>query len=177
MDRISLTPPELYGNIGYTNSIVERIPISIHLNGGDAGGGGGLKTAHQTGDGYRASLGDVINIDRVTDVFLDSFISYGTTAMASGTETYVLGVKEFDIKTVSNDTSLKNKILIPNTAPNPSAPVTTLHRASKFNYVGTITPKKLKELTITLTDGGSTQLGSAGTAKVWINFILIPREK
>ena len=175
MDRISLTPPELYGNIGYTNSIVERIPISIHLNGGDAGGGGGLKTTDQTGDGYRASLGDVINIDRVTDVFLDSFISYGTTAMASGKETYVLGVKEFDIKTVSNDTSLKNKILIPNTVANLTT--ITLHRASKFNYVGTITPKKLKELTITLTDGASTQLGSAGTAKVWINFILIPREK
>ena len=180
MDRISLTPPELYGNIGYTNSIVERIPISIHLNGGTDGG---LKTADQTGDGYRASLGDVINIDRVTDVFLDSFISYGTTEMASGKETYILGIKEFDIKTVSNDASLKNKILIPNTAPdpdesnNPSTAATTLHRASKFNYVGTITPKKLKELTITLTDGGSTQLGSAATAKVWINFILIPREK
>ena len=111
MDRISLTPPELYGNIGYTNSIVERIPISIHLNGGDADGGGGLKTTYQTGDGYRASLGDVINIDRVTDVFLDSFISYGTTAMASGKETYVLGVKEFDIKTVSNDASLGVKLM------------------------------------------------------------------
>ena len=179
MDRISLTPPELYGNIGYTNRIVKRIPISIHLNGGTDGG---LKTADQTGDGYRASLGDVINIDRVTDVFLDSFISYGTTKMdGSGKETYILGIKEFDIKTVSNNALLKNKILIPNTAPDPggdpTTAATTLHRASKFNYVGTITPKKLKELTITLTDGASTQLGSAGTAKVWINFILIPREK
>ena len=31
MDRISLTPPELYGNIGYTNSIVERIPIGLDV--------------------------------------------------------------------------------------------------------------------------------------------------
>ena len=61
MDRISLTPPDLYGNIGYTNSIVERIPLSIHLNGAS---GGGLPLADQSGGGYRVDLGDVINIDR-----------------------------------------------------------------------------------------------------------------
>ena len=73
MDRISLTPPELYGNIGYTNSIVERIPISIYLT-GDTTTNGGLLIPNQSGSGYRADLGDVVNIDRVTDVFLDSFL-------------------------------------------------------------------------------------------------------
>lgn len=176
MDRISLTPPELYGNIGYTNSIVERIPLSIHLNGGS---GGGLPLADQSGGGYRVDLGDVINIDRVTDVFLDSFISYGTSpSSTAGAETYILGVKEFDIKTISNNSLLKNKILIPNTLA-ANTTITTLHRASKFNYVGTITPKKLKELTITLTDSGTTPspIGSDSADQVWINFILIPREK
>lgn len=177
MDRISLTPPELYGNIGYTNSIVERIPLSIHLN---AGSGGGLLLADQSGGGYRVDLGDVINIDRVTDVFLDSFISYGTsTSSTAGSETYILGVKEFDIKTISNNSLLKNKILIPNTVTTATdPPTTTLHRASKFNYVGTITPKKLKELTITLTSGTtSSAIGTDNSDQVWINFILIPREK
>ena len=50
MDRISLTPPELYGNIGYTNSIVERIPISIYLT-GDTTTNGGLLIPNQSGSG------------------------------------------------------------------------------------------------------------------------------
>ena len=194
MDRISLTPPELYGNIGYTNSIVERIPISIYLT-GDTTTNGGLLIPNQSGSGYRADLGDVVNIDRVTDVFLDSFISYKTRPMKSwtdasnnshtGTGIYILGIKEFDIKTVSNNALLKNKVLIPNTAPTPTGDnmndikTTTLHRASKFNYIGTITPKKLKELTITLTDNSDPPrtIGNNIASKVWINFILIPREK
>ena len=194
MDRISLTPPELYGNIGYTNSIVERIPISIYLT-GDTTTNGGLLIPNQSGSGYRADLGDVVNIDRVTDVFLDSFISYKTRPMKSwtdasnnshtGTGIYILGIKEFDIKTVSNNALLKNKVLIPNTAPTPTGDnmndikTTTLHRASKFNYIGTITPKKLKELTITLTDNSDPprMIGNNIASKVWINFILIPREK
>ena len=200
MDRISLTPPELYGNIGYTNSIVERIPISIYLT-GDTTTNGGLLIPNQSGSGYRADLGDVVNIDRVTDVFLDSFISYKTRPMKSwtdasnnshtGTGIYILGIKEFDIKTVSNNALLKNKVLIPNTAPTPTGDnmndikTTTLHRASKFNYIGTITPKKINELTITLTSEDEKTL-SAGTgdgengdaeSKVWINFILIPRKE
>ena len=134
-------------------------------------------------NGYKVDLGDVVNIDRITDVFLDSFISYKTRAMGAGSETYILGVKEFDIKTLSNSSPLKNKILIPNTSE--GSDKSTLHRASKFNYIGTITPKKLKELTITLTSEDEKTL-SAGTgdgengdaeSKVWINFILIPRKE
>ena len=172
MDRISLVPPELYGNIGYTNSIIERIPLSIELTTND-----GLELNDQSGDGYKIDLGDVINIDRVTDLFLDSFISYKTRAMGAGSETYILGVKEFDIKTLSNSSPLKNKILIPNTSE--GSDKSTLHRASKFNYIGTITPKKLKELTITLTDNSDPPrtIGNNIASKVWINFILIPREK
>ena len=166
MDKISLTPPELYGNIGYNNTINERIPISIYLD------DSALESANT---GYKANLGDTVNIDRVTDIFLDSFISFDTVPEAVNQAIYILEIKEFDLKTISNNSKYINKIIIPNKAANDA---TTVHRASKFNYIGTITPTKLKELTIILTlEDGSTHLKTSAGSSVWINLILVPREE
>ena len=168
MDKISLTPPELYGNIGYNNTINERIPISIYLD------HSALESANT---GYKANLGDTVNIDRVTDIFLDSFISFDTVTEAVNQAIYILEIKEFDLKTISNNSKYINKIIIPNKAVDNA---TTVHRASKFNYIGTITPTKLKELTIILTlEDGSTGLkrGNSTGSSVWINLILVPREE
>ena len=171
MDKISLTPPELYGNIGYNNTINERIPISIYLD------HSALSSANT---GYIANLGDTVNIDRVTDIFLDSFISFDTVPEAVNKAIYILEIKEFDLKTISNNSKYINKIIIPNKAPATVGGETTVHRASKFNYIGTITPTKLKELTIILTlEDGSTGLkrGNSTGSSVWINLILVPREE
>ena len=166
MDKISLTPPELYGNIGYNNTINERIPISIYLD------HSALESANT---GYKANLGDTVNIDRVTDIFLDSFISFDTVTEAVNQAIYILEIKEFDLKTISNNSKYINKIIIPNKAVDNA---TTVHRASKFNYIGTITPTKLKELTIILTlEDGAAHLKTSEGSSVWINLILVPREE
>ena len=166
MDKISLTPPELYGNIGYNNTINERIPISIYLD------HSALESANT---GYKANLGDTVNIDRVTDIFLDSFISFDTVPEAVNQAIYILEIKEFDLKTISNNSKYINKIIIPNKAVDNA---TTVHRASKFNYIGTITPTKLKELTIILTlEDGAAHLKTSEGSSVWINLILVPREE
>tara|TARA_B100001094_G_scaffold325025_1_gene378654 strand:- start:4085 stop:4648 length:564 start_codon:yes stop_codon:yes gene_type:complete len=186
MDKISLTPPELYGNIGYSNSIIERVPIVIYL---DNNTSGGLLSDHQSGGGFKVDLGDTINIDRITDILLDSFLSLNGIQYKVGiSERFILGIKEFDLKTISNNQKVVGKIIIPNG--NSGGGKLILHKASKFNYIGTITPTKLKELTITLTteNGKSIAIDESQDeidwdtetdttkVKVWINLILVPRK-
>ena len=67
MDRISLVPPELYGNIGYTNSIIERIPLSIELTTND-----GLELNDQSGDG--STENDSLELSASGKVLLNEYV-------------------------------------------------------------------------------------------------------
>ena len=158
--------PQLYENTRYNFERNARKTITIYT----AGGG----TVTQT-----YNLHEPITIDTLSDVYIDSFISNNGTDTSANTAVFLLGVDEFNIRSVAGATSktdaskYHNKIIIPNTAGSADAAKTIAHRATKFNYVGTINPCTLHKLTISLTKNN---LASLDSGAYWITFVIVSKE-
>ena len=130
---------DMYQNSGYISDRDEKQLITINLD-------SSVKSKIY-------NLQEPISIDRLSDIYLDSFISNNITRSDADHNIIILGVKEFNIKSVSNDAKYNNKIIIPNTnSATASVNTTIAHRATKFNFVANINPIKLRSLEISLTD-------------------------
>ena len=240
--------PNVYENTRYNFERNTRKSIIIYTPGG---------TKQDT-----YTLKEPLTIDTLSDVYIDSFISNAGTNTGTGSEVFILGVDEFNIRSVAgifyksatatasastnkltsnghpfvdgdrikislianavipgglsegtqyfirdknaNDFKLSetsggsainittdgsgtmrvlgtepsgkynNKIIIPNTAgSSASAAATIAHRATKFNYVGTINPCTLHKLTISLTNN---DLNAIGSGDYWITFVIVSKE-
>ena len=122
------------------------------------------------------SLVEPITIDRLSDIYIDSFISNNITQSDADHNIIILGVKEFNIKSVSNDAKYNNKIIIPNTNGAAASVNTTIaHRATKFNFVANINPIKLRSLEISLTDDAAVP-AAWGSGEFWVTFMIVPRK-
>jgi len=122
------------------------------------------------------NLVEPITIDKLSDIYLDSFISNNITQSDADHNIIILGIKEFNIKSVSNDAKYNNKIIIPNTnGAAASVNNTVAHRATKFNFVANINPTKLRSLEISLTDDASTP-AAWGSGEFWVTFMIVPRK-
>jgi hypothetical protein len=152
----------LYQNPGYHTERVKKHTITIHIS--------SLASAQSS----NYPLIEPLRIDELSDVYLDSFISNQADATADGEEIFVLGIKEFNIQSVSNSQVYNNKLIIPNTT-GASAVITVAHRATKFNYIGSLNPTTLSSLEISLTKAdGITAL--AGGGDIWITFMIVARD-
>ena len=156
--------PKFYENTRYNFERNARKTITIYSKGGK------VEQAY--------NLHEPLTIDTLSDVYIDSFISNnGTTTQNS--EVFLLGVDEFNIRSVAgavdkDDASkYNNKIIIPNTAGATVANTTVAHRATKFNYVGTINPCTLTKLTVSLTKNSSAALDAG---HYWITFVIVSKE-
>ena len=150
-------PPQLYENTRYNFDRNERKTVTIYTT-----------TAVGT-----MQLHEPLRIDKHSDVYIDSFISNNGTTTASGDEVFLLGVEEFNIKHISNEAKYNNKVIIPNINTRKNVDTTITHRATKFNYVGTINPCTLTKLTISLT---ANNLGVLETGHYWITFVIVARD-
>ena len=155
--------PNLYENSGYQFERNDRKTITIFT-----GGGSGT-------DNKSYTLHEPLTIDRHSDVYIDSFISNSGTLTAANKEVFIMGVDEFNIKHISNDSRYNNKIVIPNTTAADNAATTTAHRATKFNYVGTINPCTLTKLTISLTNNADPPT-VVDAGNYWITFVIVARD-
>mgnify|MGYP001472697375 CR=1 FL=1 len=152
----------MYQNSGYISDRDEKQLITIKLD------------SSVTSKNY--PLVEPITIDRLSDIYLDSFISNNITASDSTHNIIILGVKEFNIKSVSSEQNYNNKIIIPNTNGTTASNSTTIaHRATKFNFVANINPVKLTSLEISLTDNAGTP-AAWGSGEFWVTFMIVPRK-
>jgi len=120
-------------------------------------------------------LVEPLRIDKLSDVFIDSFISNNLLNTGSAAEVFVLGIKEFNIQSVSNKPIYNNKLIIPNTSGVAAVTNTIAHRATKFNYIGSINPTTLSSLEISLTKSdGSTTIDGSGD--IWVTFMIVARD-
>jgi len=150
---------QLYENSGYRDTRTRKHNVSLHIE--------GAKTVSTT-----LQLQEFLRIDSLSDVYLDSFITNLAPISAANDEVFLLEVDEFNVTCASNKAKYKNKIIIPNTNTNGAdAKYTIAHRATKFNYMGTINPCVLSSLTVKLTDNAGGQLD--GNISVWINFVIV----
>ena len=96
---------------------------------------------------FKEDLIEPLIVDRLSDVFLDSFTTFNCKAnTSSDTSAFILDVEEFNIHSNSNNSKLAfNKCVIPNLAT--TATQTTIHKGKKLNYVCSINPCRLRTLT------------------------------
>jgi len=153
----------LYQNPGYHTERVKNKTITIHIS-----------DVSKTNANY--PLMEPLRVDKLSDVYIDSFISNDTINTAAASAIFVLGIKEFNIQSVSNNTAYHNKLIIPNTTGGTAAATTTVaHRATKFNYIGTVNPLTLSSLEISLTLANGTGPLS-GNGDIWITFMIVARD-
>jgi len=108
---------------------------------------------------FRAKFEDTIKIEKLTDVYLRSFSIIGVV-VNSTTGYFCLNIEEFNIRTLSNNTNMKNRIIIKNTLT--SAGNMSVDYPSMSNYVTTINPINLLNLNVTLTNENNESADDTG---------------
>ena len=140
-------------------------------------------------------LQEPLRVDKLSDIYIDSFVSNGgylgsidSTTPKDKSPIYVLGIKEFNIQSVSNINKYHNKLIIPNTGTHAvntgDAGVPHAHRSTKFNYIGTVNPSTLSSLEISLSNlSEGSIIGTfendppdPATLQFWITFIIVARD-
>ena len=127
-------------------------------------------------------------IDKHSDIFIDSFITFHTHSTegeetgyktSSSNAVFIMGIKDLNMQGVSNgsDSTYYNKIVIPNTygtQDNDNDKV-TVHKSNKFNFVSSINPTTLSSLTISLTNNNKDEIGVTGS-KAWLVLYVVARD-
>lgn len=125
-------------------------------------------------------------IDTLSDIYIDSLITNGNIGVDSDESIYIMGVEEFNIKSVgggtttSNAMKYHNKIIIPNTHGAAGSNKTITHRANKFNFVSSVNPMNINQLTLSLTNKEGENIAGAAaeetTPAAWVTFLIVSRD-
>lgn len=131
-------------------------------------------------------LHETFKIDKLSDVYLDNFTTmYGTTTGPIFTHAnpeniaYVLKIDQFKIDSNSNKSELYNSIVIPNEYATTTTKDTSrkTHKGKKLNYICSINPCNITELTGTITDINGTNIFNNTDDSFISEFIFIARDK
>jgi len=128
---------------------------------------------NNTSTTINTTLLEPLIIDKLSDVYLESVMTYGCASKnIQGSMAFLLSIDQFNINTniasnssdvagsLGNDSSNLvnphsfNKILIPNEYGDnpPVAASSQIHKAKKLNYVCSINPTKISKITGTITN-------------------------
>ena len=145
----------LYQNTGKRFERVERKSLIIYHD-----------TSLDSETTFNLSLHEPLKIDKLSDVFLDSFTTWDCLPSDGSTGAnmaFLLGIDEFNINSNSaGNSSVFNKVMIPNSAT--EADKTVTHKNKKFNYICSINPTTISSVngSVTLIDGSSIAFASTG---------------
>ena len=124
---------------------------------------------------FSVTLHEPFKIDKLSDIYLDTFATKdcdantGTDAMA-----FLLGINEFNINSNSGGNEKAfNKIMIPNSA-GTSSGIST-HKDKKFNYVCSINPTTLSQISGTISDLSGANIFDT-TGRFIAEFIIVARD-
>jgi hypothetical protein len=133
-----------------------------------------LSIATPTTTKFKEDLIEPLIVDRLSDVFLDSFTTFNCKAnTTSNTSAFILDVEEFNIHSNSNNSKLAfNKCVIPNLAT--AATGTTIHKGKKLNYICSINPCRLRTLTLDATVLDGTTILSSDGGRYIAEFVIKP---
>ena len=150
-----------------------------------------INTTEFTGNAsnvWSTKLFEPLIIDKLSDVFLESFITYNCSGSnSSSTCAFVLSINEFNINTNTsshingsgnlNNPHCFNNILIPNELSETGDNKTCIHKAKKLNYMCSINPTRLSTLSGTITNimGGSIW-NSSSDRRLIIELVIVARD-
>ena len=90
---------------------------------------------------------------------------------------FLLGIDQFNIKTNTNDALLWDKIVIPNESTSLTNVGTYVHKSKKMNYICSINPTTLENITGSIMNHESTRILEDTTNGRFIaEFVIISRE-
>ena len=166
----------LYQNPGYQFERREKRTIVLDVVDDDLTMGTTPLTV--AGNEFNVKLHEPLRIDRLSDVYLDSFITFDSDVNNSSKETsaFVLSINEFNIQSNSNSSNIFNKIIIFNNTT--SLDTAILHKSKKFNYICSINPSTLTQLSgnITFLDGTTRAFTTTGDARFIAEFMIVARD-
>ena len=117
---------------------------------------------------FNLELSEPLIIDKLSDIYLDSFISNKqivNTIITTRNMAFILNIDQFNIQSVvatnlygsdlnNKSFNMSSSIIIPNEA---SGTTTTIHKGKKMNYICTINPTKLSNISGSISDNGVTE--------------------
>lgn len=174
---IKLLPPEFrnnngteikdftFQNTGYKNTRLSKRVLNI-----DSGSIDGTQTT------ISLELQEKFRIDKKSDIYLDSITTHNCQSNADTNRIgFLLSIDEFNNNSYSNTSGIHNKIFIPNDS-TAGGQTTVTHKGKKLNYVGTINPKELINLNLTLTFLNSTTIFNGNPSRFLIELIFVENE-
>jgi hypothetical protein len=127
------------------------------------------------GTTFSETLIEPFKIDKLCDVYLDSFVTFDSkTNLDAARMAFLLGINEFSIQSNSNESKSFNKIVIPNTST--ATGNTYVHKGKKFNYICSINPTTLSSLNGTLTDLAGVKIGNSTNCRFIAELVFVPRD-
>ena len=134
-----------------------------------------LSIAAPTTTKFKEDLIEPLIVDRLSDVFLDSFTTFNCKAnTSSDNSTFILDVDEFNIHSNSNNSKIAfNKCIIPNIST--AATGTTVHKGKKLNYMCSINPCRLNSITTNLTILDGTTILAPDGGRYIGEFVIKPQ--
>tara|TARA_Y100000590_G_scaffold469232_1_gene655678 strand:- start:7808 stop:8386 length:579 start_codon:yes stop_codon:yes gene_type:complete len=133
-------------------------------------------------------------IDKLSDVYIETFTTFNALsgdypAYNGDKSAFVVDIKEFNINTSTNryvdngspqaQTNIFNKIVIPNEGEGggtTSTGKTKIHKGRKLNYVCTLNPSTISNLTIKITDLPGTGHMFGNNGRIIFEFVIIVRD-
>ena len=139
-------PENMYQNQGFSFNRTERKTLIIDYSIID-------KTTE-----ILLPLYEPLLIDKLSDVYLESFTTFNSASNSASNvkAAFIISIDEFNIKSNSNlyysgskTTNVFNNIIIPNESASDTG--TFIHKSKKLNYICSINPIKLGQITIKIT--------------------------
>ena len=135
---------ELYSNTNYSFERNESKTIIINVP---------MTTTSHTFD---VTLSESIVIDKNSDVLLDSLTTYNCNTSDNSEENigFIFTINEFQVRSVSNTSSIGRAVFIPNEQSGASSDTDTskTHKGKKLNYICSINPTTINRISGKITN-------------------------
>ncbi len=135
------------------------------------------KTIGDTATTFSVTLHEPLKIDKLSDIYLDTFTTKFCDINNSANHmAFLLGINEFNINSNSGGNAKAfNKILIPNSS-SAGGDVIITHKDKKFNYVCSMNPTTLSQISGTISDLDGASIFSDPTSRFIAEFIIVARD-
>lgn len=138
-----------FHNTNYMNNREKKIPLTIDIQ-ESSGNQKGLSNSA----GFSVELIEPLIIDELSDIYLDSCLTKNTkVANTQDNMAFVVKIDQLNINSRSNNSTINGGFLIPNENTDyQNHNISVPHKSKKMNYICSINPTKLSQLTGTITN-------------------------
>jgi len=132
---------------------------------------------------FNVRLQEPLIVDRLSDIYLENFTTFhssGKPADSAPCSAYVLKIDQFNHQGNSTEGNTFNKLIIPNENTGaPTANSRKIHKGKKLNYIASINPSTLSQISGTITDldGNVNTMFVNSTSDMFLaEFVIIARD-